>query len=266
MNPTRRTLRTAGAAAVFGGAVFAGTLLVPSIASAQETDATEATAEDRQERREARRAAMLETLESIGLSSDALTAGKAAGQSLAEIAEAEGIGRADLVDGLVAAAETRLDEAVASGSLSEEEAAEKLATLADKIDDRVDREPRDRAVRAAERVSNLADALGVSVEELRAASAEGQTLAEIADSQGIAEADLVDALVADATERVTTAVDEGRIDADRADEKLAELTERVTERVNREPGERPERDGERRRGPGGRNGGGASADAGTGDA
>ncbi len=242
--PTKK-FRKAGTAAILGGTMLAGALFLPAVAGAQETDGsepTDTTREDRQERRAERRAAFLATLEDLGISSDAVEVGREAGQTLAQIAEAEGVGRADLVDGLVVAAEERLAEAVANGTITEDEAAEKLAGIADKIDERVDAEPRERSGHGGERIQGLADTLGLTVEELQAASAEGQTLAEIAAAQGISEADLVDSLVAGVTEKVDAAVESGRIDADDAAEKLAEIEERVTEGVNAEPGERPVRE------------------------
>ena len=239
--PTKK-FRKAGTAAILGGTMLAGALFLPAVAGAQQTDGsepTDTTREDRQERRAERRAAFLATLEGLGISSDAVEAGREAGQTLAQIAEAEGVGRADLVDGLVVAAEERLAEAVANGTITEDEAAEKLAGIADKIDERVDAEPRERRGNGGERIQGLADTLGLTVEELQAASAEGQTLAEIAAAQGISEADLVDALVAGVAEKIDAAVESGRIDADEAAEKLAQIEQRVTEGVNAEPGERP---------------------------
>jgi pilus assembly protein TadC len=80
--------------------------------------------------------------------------------------------------------------------------------------------------------------LGLTVDDLRAGREAGQSLAETAAASGVSEADLVDALVAQATERAEAALDAGRIDADRAAEILDGLDERITERVNAEPGER----------------------------
>ena len=60
---------------------------------------------------------------------------------------------------------------------------------------------------------------------------------------GISEDELVDALVASATERVEAKVEEGRISQEQAGERLAEIDERITERVNSEPGEREGRRG-----------------------
>ncbi|WP_225752781.1 hypothetical protein [Actinotalea sp. Marseille-Q4924] len=76
-----------------------------------------------------------------------------------------------------------------------------------------------------------AEALGLTTDELRDALADGSTLADVADAQGVAVDDLVAALVAAAEARIDDAVADGRIDAEEASELKAGLTERITERV-----------------------------------
>lgn len=103
-----------------------------------------------------------------------------------------------------------------------------------------------------------AEAIGVTVEDLHAALEDGQTIAQVAEANGVDVQTVIDALVADANAHLDEAVAEGRLSAEEADEKRAELTERITERVNNPRPERPE--GERGpRGP--RPGDDAPADA-----
>ncbi len=104
----------------------------------------------------------------------------------------------------------------------------------------------------------VAEILGMEVDELRAALADGQSLSDIAEANGIDPQEVVDALVADATERLDDKVAEGDLTADEAAEKLADATERIEERIDevRTEGDRPER-GERR----GRGGDAPDADA-----
>ncbi|MGH9032661.1 MAG: hypothetical protein ACRDY4_12860 [Acidimicrobiia bacterium] len=82
-----------------------------------------------------------------------------------------------------------------------------------------------------------AEAIGIEVDALREALREGQTMAEVAQANGVEVQAVVDALVADATARIDEAVANGRLTQEEADEKKAELQERITARVN---GERPE--------------------------
>ncbi|GAB2692818.1 hypothetical protein [Thalassiella azotivora] len=90
-----------------------------------------------------------------------------------------------------------------------------------------------------------ADELGMDVDALRDALREGSTLGEVADAQGVDRDDLVDGLVARATERVADLVRDGRLTRGQADELLADLPDRVTALLDAEapaaggPGHRP---------------------------
>jgi hypothetical protein len=107
-----------------------------------------------------------------------------------------------------------------------------------------------RGERRAERAQATADLLGIEVDALRAAFEEGQTLAQIAEANGVDVQTIIDAKVDAKTERINAAVEEGRLTDAEAAEKLADVEERVTTRVNEgrpergERGERPAR-GER---------------------
>jgi len=74
----------------------------------------------------------------LGISEDELQTQTQAGQTLADIAEAEGVEQADLVDALVAAAKTRLAEAVTAGRLTQAEADSRAADLETRITDSLD--------------------------------------------------------------------------------------------------------------------------------
>jgi len=76
-----------------------------------------------------------------------------------------------------------------------------------------------------------AEALGMTEEELRDALREGTTLAEIAEAEGVEVQKVIDALVADASERLDERVADGDLTREQADERLAKLTERITEMV-----------------------------------
>ncbi len=86
----------------------------------------------------------------------------------------------------------------------------------------------------------VTDVPGIDADELREQLRDGASLADIATANGVDPADLVDALVAEAQERLDQAVEDERIDTDEAAERAAGLEERITEMVERT---RPERDG-----------------------
>ena len=114
-----------------------------------------------------------------------------------------------------------------------------------------------RAVRQEARQTNrqeIADVLGVSVDDLSTELQGGATLADVAEANDVAVSDVVNVIVQQKTERIDLAVENGRITAEEAAEKTAELNERVQTRIDEG---RPERgEGEGRRGNRGPRGGG----------
>lgn len=75
----------------------------------------------------------------LGIPVEELRTQREAGRTLAQVAEAEGVERAELVAGLVAAAEQRLAAAVESGRLTQARADELSARLEQRIGEGVDR-------------------------------------------------------------------------------------------------------------------------------
>lgn len=83
-----------------------------------------------------------------------------------------------------------------------------------------------------EGLGTAAEALGLEPDELRERLRDGSTLADVAETEGVAVEDLVDALVTAAEERLAEAVEDGRVTQERADEIAATLEERLTERID----------------------------------
>lgn len=88
----------------------------------------------------------------------------------------------------------------------------------------------------------VADALGMEEDALREALRDGQTLAEVAEAQGVDVQVVIDAAVAELSTRLDEKVAEGDLTQEEADERLAEATERITERID-DPMPRGPRDG-----------------------
>ncbi len=80
----------------------------------------------------------------------------------------------------------------------------------------------------------LADFLGISVDDLRAALADGQSLAQIGEAQGVSTEKLTAFLLGELEARLAEAVESGKITQERADEILAGAPERIDELINRE--------------------------------
>lgn len=135
----------------------------------------------------------------------------------------------------------RMREAIQSlvddGTITAEQADAVVAELIENAPDRGERrenreerrEARQERREAPEAVQEL---LGLSQDELREQLRAGSTLGEIATAQGIDPQAVVDAIVAEMTERVDAAVADGKLDAERAAERLADAEERVADRVN----------------------------------
>ena len=76
-----------------------------------------------------------------------------------------------------------------------------------------------------------AEAIGISVDELRAGLQAGQTVAQVAEANGVSTNAVVEALIEQATARIDTKVDEGRITAEEGATKLAEKVARIQDQV-----------------------------------
>lgn len=245
--------RIAFGAGMLATGLVAGAMFSPiGLAGAQDDDAPDAsTAEnDRgrfpelREHREHRG----EVLESLGLDAETVRAGFEADMTLVEIAAENGVSEADLASAIEADIESHIADAVESGRLTQEQADEKLSELSDKVTERINTRPserpeRDRPGHRGHRfgAGEVLEELGLTADDLRAGREAGQTLAETAEANGVSEEDLVAALVAQATERAEAAIESGRVDEDRVAEMLEGLEEKITERINAEPGDRPDR-------------------------
>lgn len=84
----------------------------------------------------------------------------------------------------------------------------------------------------------VAGLLGIDAEELRDALRDGQSIADLADANGVDVQTVIDALVDEAQGHLDLAVEDGRLTEAEAAEKAATIEERITAHVN---GERPAR-------------------------
>ncbi|MEM8904985.1 MAG: hypothetical protein AAGF02_14885 [Actinomycetota bacterium] len=150
-----------------------------------------------------------------------------------------------------------LDTLVEEGVITQEQA----DTLVERIQDRREEAREDRAERRAEQLAIVTETLGIDEEALEAAREDGQTLAEIAEAQGVSVETLVDALMEPKLESLDERVAAGELTDDEAADRAAELEERLTDRVNGEAGERDGRRGFGRGGFGRGAGGPGDADA-----
>jgi len=108
--------------------------------------------------------------------------------------------------------------------------------------------------RNGERLDAVSGLLGITSDELKTELRAGKSLAEIATEKGVDTQKVIDAIVAEMTEKVNEKVAEGKITQNQADTMLANAVERVTAMVNREHPARAfgHENGERHRPFGGR--------------
>ena len=112
---------------------------------------------------------------------------------------------------------------------------EATADEAEAADDGTERE---RGCRGGVRNSEaVADALGLTADELQTARAAGQSLADIAATQGVSTDAVVDALVDGIEAHLVEEVAEGDLTQAEADERLAAAEERAAEKIDATPGE-----------------------------
>jgi hypothetical protein len=81
-------------------------------------------------------------------------------------------------------------------------------------------------------VDATAEATGLTVDEVIAALGEGQTLAEIAEAQGVDPQAIVDAFLAEREAALQEAVDAGRLTQEQVDQMLEQMAEHLTERLD----------------------------------
>lgn len=155
--------------------------------------------------------------------------GIASAQSGEETTE-EGAGPAHVRPGpraLLAA----LDELVADGTLTQAQADAVIETTREHFDGRPDgpghHGPKGRFLQNA--VAVASETIGITPEELREATADGTTVAEVAEANGVDRQSLIDALVEAGMAAIDERVEAGELDEDRA----AELEERLPEAAER---------------------------------
>ena len=265
-SPSRRTFlqgKRLPSALVVGGAAVAMTLAGLGIAAAQTDDSTTTappagatpapTDGDGTHRRGGHthadhhpHARLSVAAGALQLSIADLRAELVAGTSVAQVAEAKGVDPKTVVDALVADATSVLDEAVEAGRLTREQADARIATLPERMQRFVDRTriggdgPGRKAHGFGAGIGKpdaprIAEILGITAEQLKAAREAGTSIAALATEHGRDPQTVVDALVADAEAELAQAVTDGRLTQAQADERRADLEGRVTDFVNRTP-------------------------------
>jgi uncharacterized protein YidB (DUF937 family) len=155
------------------------------------------------------------------------------GQTLAKIAKARGVDPQTIIDAILKAETSWIDEMVANGELTSEEAEVWKARLEKAIRSFVEKgfpecEDDDLSFEDVEWVAVAASTLGMDPDELWAALLEeDQTLAEIAKARGVDPQTIIDAIIAAETTLIDKMVASGEITNEEAEELKALLEEEV---------------------------------------
>ncbi len=168
------------------------------------------------------------------------------GASLEDIITANG----GDVDAVIDAATERINDALAEGRITQQQADNLLANLEDAINgtsewftNRGGHGPRMQAAQSL--IEATAAETGLEARDIMQQLRGGSTLADIITANGGNAETVVASAVADATERLNAAVAEGRLTQEEADERLASLETVFTDAVNGELPQRGSRPGER---------------------
>ncbi len=171
--------------------------------------------------------------QALNVSVDDLRSKLEGGQTLAQVAQQQGVDVQTVVNAMVADATAHIDQAVQDGKLTADQATERKAGLQDRITKLVN-EGKPKGEHGP-KLDAAAKALNVSVEDLRSKLKDGKTLADVAKDQNVDVSKVIDAMVADATAHIDQAVQDGKLTADQATERKSNLKDRITKLVNEGP-------------------------------
>lgn len=258
MNETNRTERPAVrkmlTRAALIAAVGAATVALPlaTTASAMEPASGSALARPGERRGMPQGDAIEAVTDRLGLAPRQVGERLRDGESLAEIAAAEGVGDEELTATIEDAVGDVLDRGVEEGRLTatQRDAFEKIVTV--RVGGLIERSPADlrdgqRRTRPPAVVEEVADLLGLEPRQVVERVRGGETLAEVADAEGVTEADLVAVIEEGALAKLSEIA--APADLSRAEEEALEefVGERVEQVVEMEPGEWPGARGGRER-------------------
>ena len=127
-----------------------------------------------------------------------------------------------------------VDEALADGRITEEQAAEIRTRIESGEGSFFLKQAHRGHHRGGDAVGQVAEFLGLTPEEVAEALESGQTLVQVAEANGSTEEALAAFLLGELEARLAEAVESGKIDQARADEMLANASERITQMINHE--------------------------------
>ena len=159
-----------------------------------------------------RRAMITAIAETLGMTTDDLAAARKDGQTLADLVENQGLSMEEFSAGLAETITAMLDQSVADGKITQEQADNFQTRWDTWKENRTDEHP----LRDAMKVS-LAETLGMTVNELVAAHEEGQTASEFAEAQGLSLGEFCTLVDKTYTTALDQAIADGTVTQEQAD-------------------------------------------------
>lgn len=158
------------------------------------------------------------------------------GQSLADIATAQGKTEQDLIDQLVSTSKQRIDQAVTAGKLTQDKATQMESNLPDQVKKEVERKgdfggDHRGGFNGGGQFKEIATLLEVQPQNIMTQLKAGQSLVDIAATKNVTEQQLIDQLVSSATQHINQEVTSGKITQDQADQNIAKLQDRFKQMV-----------------------------------
>jgi hypothetical protein len=150
-----------------------------------------------------------ELLTLLGIDDATLKQDFKAGQSLADIATAKTVDEQKVIDLLVSQESQRIDQAVTAGKLTQAQADQKKAKLADEVKQRVEHKGGFGREHGHEEggLKDVASVLNTTTTDLQTQLKAGQTIAQIAQAKGISEDSLINQLLQKDKDRLTKMVE-----------------------------------------------------------
>ncbi len=163
------------------------------------------------------------------------------GQTLEEIAQAQGKSVQDLFDAIIAAEKAHLDQAVADGKITPEQAEEALNHISEKAKTWLDRGvlTGKRPIRMARTstfwIKLAAESLNIPADEFVKALRQGQTPAQIAEAHGVSGQALIDAMLQIQRRQLEEVVKAGNMKHQRMERILADQSKALKKWVKKGP-------------------------------
>ena len=158
------------------------------------------------------------------------------GKTIFQLASEKGVDLPGLVTTLTNSLSQRLQQAVTNGSLTQDQADQRLKTLQSGLNDWFTSGTMPPSLKTIAALRNadktIADDLGMSVKDLNTALKGGKTIAQLAQEKGISLDKLVTDVTAKHTAALKKAVQDGKMTQAQADEALSTLKNNITQWFN----------------------------------